>query len=129
VKAIIGAMRIARLLFACAIPFALAYAQNQDVIRPGDILTLKFQDKWGRDRIQRTLVVAADGKITPPWLEGTDSLRAFTVEGFTLNQAAQKLQEYIPVKKPSFLSKVTIERGTVGQLLAPELNFTLDSPR
>jgi hypothetical protein len=120
-------MRIARLLFTCAIPFALTYAQNLDVIRPGDILTLKFQDKWGGNRIQRTLVVAADGKITPPWPEGTDLLRAFTAEGFTLDQAAQKLQEYLPFSKHSFVNKVIIERGTVGQLLHP--NFPLDSPR
>jgi hypothetical protein len=138
-------MRIATLLLAFAIPFTATQAQSRDVIRPGDILILKFQDKWwfampeesyrkcageacfGREGIQRTVVVADDGKITAPWLEGTKSLKAFSVESLTLDQAAQKLQqEYIPAGK-FFPAKIVIERGTVGQLLHP--NSAVESPR
>jgi hypothetical protein len=117
-------MRIASLLIAFAIPFAPAQAQNQDFIKPGDILILIFPaTKWSTTA-KRAVVVAADGKITLPQVSGTrPDYEAVPITGLTLNDAAKRLQEDYNFRVgPKFSQimeakpvEIMIERGTVDQ--------------
>jgi len=119
-------MKLPVLFFVAVLLSALIQAQNQDVIGPGDILTVTLLNKWNGS-VSRTVFVTAEGKIKPPVLEGTGLGEEIAVSGLRLSEAAQKLQQSyfgIEHRRGSFSSQATVEskrivvgRGTTDQLL------------
>ena len=58
-------MRLPALFFVAALVLSVIQAQNQDVIRRGDILTVTLLNKW-HGPISKTVIVTTDGKLIPP---------------------------------------------------------------
>jgi hypothetical protein len=117
-------MRVATFIMAFALPFTSIHAQNQEVIRPGDILSVKVlwppKMFWPpREAIlpikPATVYVKSDGKMAAPIFPGLTPTEAVSVEGLGLDAAAQRLLDSYKLtwgQKP----KVVIERGTLTQL-------------
>jgi hypothetical protein len=125
---------VATFLFSCA---AEAQTSNS-LIRPGDVLIIKvlrpfsflnlrsvpYSPPAGRELLaSKTLVVNADGRITPPRLQ-----RMEPIEDITVDEAAKRVRESYVSDGPVFLEasgvvawgrvNIVIERATVGQVLS-----------
>jgi protein involved in polysaccharide export with SLBB domain len=125
---------LATFLFSCT---AEAQTANS-LIRPGDILIIRvlrpfrfpnvgnvpYSPPAGRELLaSKTLVVNADGRITPPRLQGMESIEDITVESLSLVEAAKRVRASYVSDGPVFLEAsgmvawgrvyIVIERATV----------------
>lgn len=113
-------MKVFALFFVAIVLSGTIQAQNQDAIRPGDILTITLLNKW-RGPISRTVAVRPDGKLNPPLVQGMRPTEAIPVDGVGLDEAAQRLQTSYETLNKMDRVRVVIERGTTVQLLRQPL--------
>jgi hypothetical protein len=113
-------MRMASLFFAVALLYGPALrAQDQSLVEPGDILTVKLLSPKLAAPISRTVTVTPDGNLKPPLLRGIRPIEnIISVGGMGFDDVAQKLDESYGVLKKLRDFQIVIERGTVAQLLS-----------
>ena len=125
---IVGVKPIALIIAAAFLCWPSVQGQNKDVIKPGDVLTVKFRSHLAAHAtgVGKTVFVTSEGRLTPPVLYGIKPSEDLSVAGLSLDEAALQLQDsYHRAQKPEMrtngmrvrLFEVEVERGVRSQLL------------
>jgi hypothetical protein len=118
-------MKLLNLLLAMPFLFGSAIrAQDLSLVEPGDILVVKIVTADGKS-ISKVEAVTQEGTLQPPHLPGVTSSEKVTVGGLSVDTATNRLSQSYRQATVTKLKeiegrshvKITIERGTVSQLL------------
>ena len=113
-------MKLATLLMTVALMYSPALrAQDESLIKPGDILIVKLS-RPDEGEISKIMAVTSEGTITPPPLLGIRQGDSISVDGLQLDEATRRVEQryrLFPRKFKYGVLGVVIERGTVAEFL------------